>query len=281
MKKLFLLTTLLLTLTTLFAQSDCNNLPNTATVVPFKLEVGYNFNTAIAFPGTIKKAYWGYKDIMAMEVPEVENILLVKAARKNFDPTNLHVFTLDGTLYVFNVTYSDNPIRTTFDLRKVNLDSVTSSTSPVSFSDQPLNELQLAQAMQTVKEAKRFLSKADRQYDMILQLRGIFFSHNMLFFSFDLSNASQLDYDVDFMHFYIKDKHKSKRSSFQQRELVPVKKDIINTITGQRTETFVVAVPKFTIPDQKEFFFEVYELNGGRTISLRIKNRQLLKAKPI
>lgn len=281
MKKLFLFTAFVLSIVSLHAQPASNNLPVTTTIVPFKLEVGYNFNTAIAFPGTIKKAYWGYKDIMAMEVPEVENILLVKAARKNFDSTNLHVFTLDGRLYVFNVTYSDNPVRTTFDLRKANIDSIQNATSAISFSDRSLNEPELIEAMQKAKAAKAFLFKAQRQFDMVLHLKGIYFSHDLMFFSFQLSNLSNLDYDVDFMHLYIKDKKKSKRSSFQQKELVPLKIDNVTTIAGQNTEAFVVAVPKFTIPDKKEFLFEVYEQNGGRTITLRIKNRHLLKAKPI
>ncbi len=281
MKKLISFTVMALSIAIVHAQYDSRNLPLITNVIPFKLEVGYNFNTAIAFPGTIKKAYWGYKDIMAMEVPEVKNILLVKAAKKNFDPTNLQVFTLDGKIYVFNITYSDSPSRTTFDLRKANEEIMESSTSPISFSDQPLNDLQLEELMKKVRNSRKFISKAATRSDMTLRLKGIYFNNNLLFFSFQLFNRSNLDYDVDFMHLYIKDEHKSRRSSFQQRELIPVKRDTVNTISGQRQESFVIVVPKFTIPDKKEFYFEVYEANGGRTITLRIKNRQLLKAKPV
>jgi len=56
---------------------------------------------------------------MAQKQPGVENVLKVKAARKDFPPTNLHVFTADGRVYAFDVSYSPNPPQTTYDLTKL------------------------------------------------------------------------------------------------------------------------------------------------------------------
>jgi hypothetical protein len=43
----------------------------------------------------------------------------------------------------------------------------------------------------------------------------------------------------------------------------------------------VIIVPKFTIPDKKEFLIELFEKNGGRHLTLQIKNKHLLKAKTL
>jgi conjugative transposon TraN protein len=264
----------------LFAQSLSNSLPNGATVTPYKLEIGYNFNTAIAFPGTIKDAYWGYKEINAQTVPQVQNVLLVKAAKENFSPTNLHVFTADGRVYSFNVFYSENPPQTTFDLRKINVAGDSAILGAVPFSNQSIYENELNDLMFKARTAKPFLRKHTAQFEMQLKLKSIFFYKDILLFSFSLTNTSNLDYNVDFTRLYIKDKKKTKHTSFQEREIVPVKEDSVQVVPGQSSVNFVLAVPKFTIPDNKEFYFEVFESNGGRNLSLRIKNRHLLKAKP-
>jgi hypothetical protein len=49
-------------------------------------------------------------------------------------------------------------------------------------------------------------------------------------------------------------------------------------IPAQSTQTLVVALPKFTIPDQKHLKIDLMETNGGRNLRLKIKNRHLMKA---
>ena len=280
MKKIILFVTgILFSFSFLQAQGLSNSLPDGTLIIPYKLEIGYNFNTAIAFPGTIKDAYWGFKEIKAQTVPQVQNVLLIKAAKQNFLPTNLHVFTADGKLYTFNVFYSDTPVQTTYDLRKLIPEAKPSTTGNVEFSDQAINENELAGFMDNARTLQPFLSKKSREYEMQIQLHGIYFYQDLLFFSLGLSNESNLDYNLDFTRLYIKDKRKSKRSSFQERELVPVKKDSLTRLAGHSTQNFVLVVPKFTIPDNKEFYLEVFEINGGRNLALKIKNHQLLKAK--
>lgn len=281
MKRFVITLVCIVIICSIHAQNIVDSLPSSTVIKPFYLEVGYNYNSVISFPGTIRKAYWGYKDIIAMEVPKVENVLLVKAAKRNFSPTNLHVFTMDGKLYAFNVTYNDNPVSTTFDLRRLAGYNNESVGTDIHFSDQVVNEAQLKQLMDFVRTAKPFLIKSKNKFDLKVQLTGIYFSNNILFFSFIVSNFSNLDYTFDFNRFYLRDHHTTKLSSFQQREITPVKKDTLTSLAGHSTKDFVIAVPQFTIPDQKEFLFEMYERNGGRNISLRIKNRHLLKAKPL
>jgi conjugative transposon TraN protein len=131
------------------------------------------------------------------------------------------------------------------------------------------------------RESRQFISKATGEYDIKLQLRTIHTTSNWLIFGFSLSNTSNINYDIDFVRFYIHDKKPVKRSSIQEQEIQPLYIDHLTTIAGQQRDRFVIIVPKFTIPDKKEFLIELFEKNGGRHLTLRIKNKHLLKAKTL
>jgi conjugative transposon TraN protein len=265
----------------LHAQRVENDIPLSTAITPYKLKVGYNYNTIIAFPGVIKKAYWGYNEIDAQTVPGVDNIIMIKALKRDFDSTNLHVFTSDEKIYSFNVTYTQNPLQTTYDLKRLSGNTIDLDSSTIVFSDMPLNDLRLAKYIQEVKDAKPFFGRISNHFGIKLRIQGIYTLKNLMLFRFQIRNGSNIDYDLDFTKLYIKDKKVVKRSSIQQREIIPILKDSIQTIPGQSKGVIVMAVPKFTIPDSKNFWIEIYEKGGGRIITMKIKNRHLLKARQL
>lgn len=281
MKKiLFMSLFLVITTTVTFCQPINNNLPTSTNVIHYKLAVGYNTTTVLIFPAPVKQADRGYKDLIAQKQPGVENVLKIKAARRDFSPTNLHVFTSDGRIYAFDVSYSLDPPQTTFDLTK--LDSLSKQGGPpeiIEFSHKGIDNAQLAKSVEMVREAKPFFSSSTHKYRMKLQLKSIYLSGNILLFGFEITNRSNLPYNIDFTRLYIRDKQKVKRSSLQERDIMPLYKDTLTSIAGDTTAKWIVAVPKFTIPDHRQFVFEMYEKNGGRHITLEVTNRQLFLAK--
>jgi len=72
-----------------------------------------------------------------------------------------------------------------------------------------------------------------------------------------------------------------KRSSMQQRDVVPLYSDTISRIAGESDRQIVVAVHHFTIPDHRKLVVEIIERDGGRDLTLEITNRQLLKAREL
>ena len=50
------------------------------------------------------------------------------------------------------------------------------------------------------------------------------------------------------------------------------------TVPANGATTVVVALEKFVIPDQKQFVIEAGEKNGGRHLSLAVKNKSILRA---
>ena len=74
------------------------------------LSITTNKTTSLIFPFTIKHVDRGTRDILVQQVKEADNILLVKAAVKDFPQTNLTVITSDGSTYDFLVDYENKPL---------------------------------------------------------------------------------------------------------------------------------------------------------------------------
>jgi hypothetical protein len=100
-----------------------------------------------------------------------------------------------------------------------------------------------------------------------------------MYFGLELTNKSQLYYSIDFTPSYYHVLQKLKRSSFQETEIIPVYKDSLRTVLGGTKSELLIAVPKFTLSDNKRFRIELFEKNGGRDFFLEIKNHQLLRAR--
>ncbi len=115
-----------------------------------------------------------------------------------------------------------------------------------------------------------------------LLLNGLYIHENTLFARLQLKNATNVNYDVEQLRFYIKDKKQGKRTATQELEIIPLMIDgDTATVRGNGKNTWVVAIPKFTIPDGKNLIIEVMEKDGGRHLGLKVKNRKLIKAKTI
>ena len=105
--------------TQLKAQENVNNLPLNTVIKPFKLQVGFYKTTVLIFSSPVLFGDRGFNEVIAAKERGLENILKIKAARKNFSPTNLHVFTSDGKVYPFEIVFSEHPSAFTFDLEKL------------------------------------------------------------------------------------------------------------------------------------------------------------------
>jgi hypothetical protein len=148
-------------------------------------------------------------------------------------------------------------------------------------TDQPLNTDQLNSCLSRIRAQSSEFSLSNRHYRMQLRLENIDMAGPFLFFRFTISNRSTLDYTPDFVRLYLSDQARAKRTSRQDQELSPVYADSIATIPGRNSRTFIVALPRVTIPDRKQFRVELYEKDGGRALSLRIRNRQILRARSL
>ena len=149
--------------------------------------------TSLVFPYAILHVDRGTQAVLAQPVKEAPAILMVKAATKDFPETNLSVVTEDGSVYSFMVCYDSRPSVWVYHLpiqQKAAL-----STYANGILDNP----------KTIKGIK------DKKWSMQSQLRGIYIKRDVIYYQLSIENNSPIEYNIDLLRFYIRDKKKNKR----------------------------------------------------------------------
>jgi conjugative transposon TraN protein len=227
-----------------------------------KLNITTDKTTSLVFPFAIKHVDRGTAAVLAQQVKEAPEILLVKAAAKDFTETNLSVVTDDGSVYAFAVNYDSKPAVWVHYLPVNRTATISSYANMILDNDK------------TVKRIK------GKQYNMQAGVRGIYVKDNTIYFQLYIINGVPIDYDVDLLRFFIKDKKHSKRTAVQEIEQKPVyiTGNYIK-VKGNSSTVFVVALEKFTIPDKKYLAVQITEKNGGRHFLFRMANKYIMKSK--
>lgn len=227
------------------------------------LQITTDKTTSLVFPYPILHVDRGTRDILVQPVKEADNILLVKAASKDFAQTNLSVITGDGSIYCLAVCYGEPPVWVHhFPAQLKTSISVYAS----SILDNP-------RTMMGIKDAS---------WDMMARVVGIYIKDDVIYYQLDLQNQSPIDYDINFLRIYVRDKRTSKRTAIQETELIPLyTAGNISEVKANSHNAIVIALEKFTLPDGKYLGVEIAEKNGGRHLLLKIPNRKILKAIPL
>lgn len=252
----------------------CQNVEtNDIHIIP--LEITTTKTTHLVFPYSIKTVDRGSGGILAQTAAGFDNILQVKAAMASFDTTNLTVITGDGTLYSFLASYCQNPSSINIRIGK----SITAGTS----SGEEPNEAEIEQALnQASQNDSSNVSLKDQSSKAKLELSGIYICGDILLYKLTLTNNSPIKYDIETIRFSIRDKKRPKRTAIQETYITPFRVLSDTTSVGPNAEhTFVYAIPKMTIPDEKLLSIALHEKNGGRHLNLKVRNRHILKSLPL
>ena len=316
--KLSLFILFFLTAASSFGQADRTlPLPAQTYVYDYFLPLSDQHTTTIIFPHDVVSVDRGTQGVLARTLEEVRNIVKVKAAGADINMTSLTVITNAGEVYTFRAVYEAVPSVITINMGQIALKrdgSPAKAKSHPDFEENAKTAYRKTAYYGTIPEstdtlqnlmnleygevkmsghAIEILSHAamgDLKKNNIrinctagsaLELKHIFIHGDVLFYRFDLRNESQIPYDIDFWRFFIRDQKATKRTAVQERDV-----DMIgvyttaenNRIEGHQTESYVVALRKFTIPDKKRLYLEVFERNGGRHHQIRLKNRHILRA---
>ncbi|MBE7170401.1 MAG: conjugative transposon protein TraN [Williamsia sp.] len=217
--------------------------------------------TSLLFPFAIKHVDRGTASVLAQQVKDVPNLLLVKAGAKGFSETNLSVATEDGSIYCFTVCYDPNPTSTSFHLPIQNRASMETYANGI--LDNP----------KTVKGLH------SSKWNIRLEVLGIYIKNDVMYLQLGLENDSPLDYEVEWLRFFIADQKQSKRTAAQEVDIQPLyTAGNVSVVKGMEKSVAVIALQKFTIPDAKYFGLQVREKNGGRHLLLKLGNRKLMQA---
>lgn len=263
----------------LFLTNLSGNAQDPAQSIPSRqLEIAYSKTTNIIFPFAIKSVDRGSRDILAQKAGGIENVLQLKAAKEDFQETNLTVVTADGNLYSFTLNYSEEPA-----VQNLTLVDERPQQGGIHFSSEKFNVADVRFYSEMVAlEKNNMVNKKDEKFGITMLLNGIYIHDNVIYYRIKLSNNTHISYDIDQLRFFIRDQKKAKRTASQEIEVTPVHiEGDVKQISGKTQQVVVFALPKFTIPDQKYLAIQLMEKNGGRHLSLKVRNNIIIKSQPL
>lgn len=240
-------------------------------------EVGFSTTTSIVFPFPISAADYGSGEILAKPVSKDARILKIKAMRKDFIATNITVLTTAGTLYSIPVVYVEFPSKLIYDwsIQRDIPGAVLSLSSKQFERNNSIEEF--AKLIETTK-AKSIRSSGKN--NMAFSLNDIFRQDDILFFKYTITNSSNIPYLVKIVQCFIRDKKKSKKTSYFEKSVEPVYQYLSKDTIADKA-VMILAFNQFTIADDKLFTAELSELNGDRFLKLNTKGKSILSAKSI
>lgn len=266
-----------------FAQDGAKTPLALGKIEPYRMEVTYDKTSHLIFPTAIRYVDLGSDYLIAGKAEDAENVLRVKASVRDFEvETNLSVITNDGRFYNFNVYFSRYPEALSYDLLTMLKAVDKANGNDVLFEELGNSSPSLAALlMGTIyKQDKRIVKHiGTKSFGIQFILKGIYIQNGKYYFHTEVSNRTNVPFLVDFINFKVIDKKVVKRTVVQERPLIPLRtyKPIIE-IGGATTEKNVFLLDQFTIADDKILLIEIFEKNGGRHQTLKVKNADLIKA---
>jgi len=246
-----------------------------ASRVVTNINVATDKSTHLIFPSKIVYSDVGNDSTLTSEVITSSNILKVTALTSDkVLPTSLFVVTEDKKYYEFVMNSNPEASTYTYNFSSKAEDAIFDNTS----NEKTLSEI----AEKCLKQKRLITSVGERKNKLTCYLENVNIHNDVLYFTYEIINTSNLNMNIDFIRCYIKDKATIKNSPEQEIESTPILNYKYQTVIENNTSNrFVLAFPKFTIPDKKKFDVQIYDKDGGRHLSFSIKDDFIINAKPI
>lgn len=252
----------------------------------YSVSVAFYKTTHIVFDAPIKYFDAGSNRIICDRVEGVDNVLKLKAAQIGIFETNVTVITHDGKYYSFLVSYNESP-------NKLNITMAAglNDTFEQKFSDKP-EKMVFSDTYYTETEMIHFSKKmielsktrrtiqhiADKVGKIQFKLIQLATKEGKIIVCISMKNSSPLDYGLEYMKFYVRDKTKRKKEVSQEIELKPdfVYVEQEGAPDGRKlgdagaSFNFVFMMPKFSIGKDKNFEIDIVEKNGSRNMNLKV-----------
>jgi conjugative transposon TraN protein len=255
-------------------------------IEPYQMDVTYDKTSHLIFPAAIRYVDLGSEYLIAGKAEDAENVLRVKASVKEFETeTNFSVITNDGRFYSFNVRYNSSPEVLSYELITMQKTVDKTGGNDVLFVELGNNSPSLAGLLlETIYKNDKRIVKHIRAKSFGIQftLKGLYIHNGKYYFHTELANHTNVPFQIDFINFKVIDKKIAKRTVVQERPMIPLRTyKPLSEIAGNTTEQNVFLLDQFTIVDSKVLLIEIFEKNGGRHQTLKVKNSDLIKARLI
>ena len=219
------------------------------------------------FPANVIYCWHGNEERLQVEYGN--NMVKVATTFDSIPESNLFVADRSGGLFEITVQQGKSESYT------YNFDDSRQYTAILD-----VNSIEMENLLAGMRAAKRNIySVGVIRNKLEMSLANLFVHKDHLFFAFDIHNNANIDYDVDFVKCFIRDKKTSKNSTQQEILQEPVwQADFAKKIAGRSKNRFFLVFNKFTIPDDKILLVEMYEKGGGRHMALQVLNEYLINS---
>ena len=214
--------------------------------------------------------------IIAEVVPEHPNMIRIKAIEPFEGESSLTIVSSDKVYSLF-VKYA-NTNKISYDLESFHSVKTGNSGSNI------LPEYLLKEySHQILSKGKKHIKNLKEKKDGItFQLINIYLKQDVLFFELQITNSTNMGYNVEGFHWWIDDKKQYKSTNVQEYQITPEYHHYnIKYIPAKTTLREVFVLPKLTIPDKRILRIEMLEKalgNTGRKLTMEIQNRDIMKA---
>lgn len=264
---------------------------------PAKISVSVFKSTFIYFDDQVVSIDLGMNE--SYDASFEKNFVRITAIKERANyQTNLTVTTRSG-LYAFLVDYSNIPEKlyyfpedfkalrrftqenkTDVDADKTDEKNTQTIVNPGFAGDTNENPSRWKSACEKLAERKmEYPIAAFSRANIDFSVDKIYVSKDKFFVKIIAQNKSNIDFDIDFIKFLVKNRRKIKRASQQEIYMDPL--FVFNKfekLKGNSSDQMVFVIDKFTILKNKLFQIEIEEKGGERNLSLTIPTIEILNA---
>ncbi len=267
------------------------------------LTANANLSTTVILPAAIKQAVCGAKNFrFVYSEANSGNVGILKGMPGK--DSNLLVITSDELLYSFTIKYADT-IKTTELNHFITKDKAIGSLSTRTETAPKLREttaVNYTAPEQRIPNQKieKTISNASKRFcdtlitskpyfkrylafknDVVLRLNHINYYKNELYITLRIENNSAIDYQVNFVDFFIAMRKPSKQSGVQPLRLEPLYScNTTGNIPKYSKSGFVYVFKKMVLDRTKSLVVELNEWEGERNLLLTIPANDINRATP-
>jgi hypothetical protein len=228
--------------------------------------------TNLVFPVALETGVKVSRDVLVQRPRGVENVIELKAVRRNFAPTNLSVFGKDGRLYSFDLRYVEDTAVLSFRVVPGDQPLLKLTGTPVDVATLDTDACVLACR-------RPFMHDDIRRDGLRFGLTGIFLHDGLMWLCFRVNNGTRIAFTPAFVRVYTEDRKKMKRTATQDVDLTPVYAGRLASVPGRGTLVFAQGFRPFTVARGKRLVVQLADDAAGRSMELVVKRRVLLKAR--
>ncbi|HLZ88101.1 MAG TPA: DUF4138 domain-containing protein [Puia sp.] len=231
--------------------------------------------TNVIFPVDIAAGVRVSRDVLVQKVRGVENVIELKALKRDFQPTSLAVYGKDGRLYSFVLHYVEDT--TVLDYRIV--PDGGAAEPKVRLAGWRVEPERLRKDARMLAKRRGSLHQKANGDGLRLVLKGVNLRDSLLWLSLELEDRTAMGCGPGDLRIYAEDRKRVNRTASQEVEISPVYAEGIAALPGLGRQATAVGLRPFVIGRGKRLVVTYSDEADDRQVVLKVKRKWLLRAR--